>query len=107
MVSLRRTRTGCSGTCSRSPATGPQPRTCSRETWLRVLERGYQYRAQWKFDVWLFSIARHLVIDLARKKKGSSLDELMAPEAGAGFEPPAQNRSAGWGGSLRSPTPCG
>src|SRR2546425_9425542 len=49
-----------------------------QETWLRVLERGYQYRAQWKFEVWLFSIARHLVVDLARQKKGSSLDELMA-----------------------------
>src|SRR5262245_24969109 len=39
-----------------------------QETWLHVLERGKQYRPQWNFGVWLFSIARHLVIDLARKK---------------------------------------
>src|SRR5262245_34612962 len=58
-----------------------------QETWLRVLERGHQYRGQWKFEVWLFSIARHLVIDLARKKKGQSLDELANPEKGVGFEP--------------------
>src|SRR5215510_9128390 len=48
-----------------------------QETWLRVLERGHQYRAQWSFEGWLFSIARHLVIDWARRKKPQSLDELM------------------------------
>jgi RNA polymerase sigma-70 factor, ECF subfamily len=58
-----------------------------QETWLHVLERGHQYRAQWKFEVWLFSIARHLVIDLARRKKGVSLDALMDPEEGIVFEP--------------------
>jgi RNA polymerase sigma-70 factor (ECF subfamily) len=58
-----------------------------QETWLRVLERGYQFRPKWKFEVWLFSIARHLAIDLARRKKSDSLDQLMDPEAGIGFEP--------------------
>jgi RNA polymerase sigma-70 factor (ECF subfamily) len=60
-----------------------------QETWLHVLERGHQYRAQWKFEVWLFSIARHLVIDLFRLKKSDSLDALMNPEDGRGFEPAA------------------
>jgi RNA polymerase sigma-70 factor (ECF subfamily) len=60
-----------------------------QETWLHVLERGHQYRAQWKFEVWLFSIARHLVIDLFRRKKSDSLDALMNPEDGPGFEPSA------------------
>jgi RNA polymerase sigma-70 factor, ECF subfamily len=60
-----------------------------QETWLHVLERGHQYRAQWKFEVWLFSIARHLVIDLSRRKKGTSLDQLMQPDEGQPFEPPA------------------
>jgi RNA polymerase sigma-70 factor (ECF subfamily) len=64
-----------------------------QETWLHVLERGRQYRVQWKFEVWLFSIARHLVIDLARRKKGQSLDELMDPEEGTGFEPSAAEPS--------------
>ena len=60
-----------------------------QETWLHVLERGHQYRPQWKFEVWLFSIARHLVIDLARRQKSDSLDELMDTEEGRGFEPSA------------------
>jgi RNA polymerase sigma-70 factor (ECF subfamily) len=64
-----------------------------QETWLRVLERGSQYKAQWKFEVWLFSIARHLVIDQSRRKRGESLDELMDPEAGKGFEPAASGPS--------------
>src|SRR5215831_20600542 len=54
-----------------------------QETWLHVLERANQYRPQWKFEVWLFSIARHLVIDLSRRKKGDSLDALMNPDEGA------------------------
>src|SRR5262245_60847564 len=64
-----------------------------QETWLRVLERGSQYRSQWSFDVWLFSIARHLVIDDARRKKGVSLDEMMDNETGTGFEPSAGDLS--------------
>jgi RNA polymerase sigma-70 factor, ECF subfamily len=64
-----------------------------QETWLHVLQRGHQYRAQWKFEVWLFSIARHLVIDLARRKKSQSLNELMNTEEGAAFEPPAAGPS--------------
>jgi RNA polymerase sigma-70 factor, ECF subfamily len=57
-----------------------------QETWLRVLERGHQYRVQWKFEVWLFSIARHLAIDLARSKKAESLDVLMDPAEGVEFQ---------------------
>src|SRR5687768_4543318 len=53
-----------------------------QETWLHVLERGHQYRSEWKFDVWLFSIARHLAIDLARRKTARSLDEMMDPDEG-------------------------
>src|SRR4051795_6070346 len=50
-----------------------------QETWLHVLERAQQYRPQWKFEVWLFRIARNLAIDLARGKKSDSLDQLMDP----------------------------
>jgi len=39
-----------------------------QETWIRVIERGHQYDAKWRFEAWLFSIARHLSIDLARRK---------------------------------------
>jgi RNA polymerase sigma-70 factor, ECF subfamily len=54
-----------------------------QETWLRVLEKGGQYKGQWRFDTWLFSIARHLVIDAARRKHSVSLEDLSDSESGA------------------------
>ncbi len=59
-----------------------------QQTWLRVLERGHQYNGRWKFEGWLFSIARHLVIDHSRHKQATSLDALQEPEEGtAPFQP--------------------
>ena len=40
-----------------------------QETWLRVLERGWQYDGKSKFEAWLFTIARHLVIDSQRRRQ--------------------------------------
>src|SRR5437667_4767158 len=51
-----------------------------QETWIRVLERGYQYDGRSRFEAWLFAIARHLVIDWQRAKKTQSLDALTDPE---------------------------
>jgi RNA polymerase sigma-70 factor, ECF subfamily len=48
-----------------------------QETWIRVLERGKQYNPSCRFDTWLFAIARHLVIDHARKKTTLSLESIM------------------------------
>src|SRR5262249_3139757 len=59
-----------------------------QETWIRVLERGEQYDARFKFEAWLFTIARNLVIDWQRQKKMYSLDAMRAPEEGTPFEPP-------------------
>lgn len=53
-----------------------------QETWIRVLERGHQYDGRYRFESWLFSIARNLVIDWQRQKKMKSLDELAEPESG-------------------------
>lgn len=47
-----------------------------QETWMRVLERGSQYHGAARFDTWLFTIARNLVIDFRRKRTMTSLDEL-------------------------------
>ncbi len=47
-----------------------------QETWIRVLLRGSQYNGKARFDTWLFTIARNLVIDLSRKRTAISLDEL-------------------------------
>jgi RNA polymerase sigma-70 factor, ECF subfamily len=59
-----------------------------QETWIRVLERGHQYNAKSKFESWLFAIARHLVIDVSRRKKMTSLEELTDPESSQHYEPP-------------------
>jgi RNA polymerase sigma-70 factor (ECF subfamily) len=58
-----------------------------QETWVRVLERGQQYDGRFKFEAWLFTIARNLVIDWQRQKKMQSLDTLMDQSEGPGFEP--------------------
>ncbi|MBS1800494.1 MAG: RNA polymerase sigma factor [Acidobacteria bacterium] len=47
-----------------------------QETWMRVLARGAQYNGKARFDTWLFTIARNLVIDLSRKRTMASLDEM-------------------------------
>ncbi|MDE3103946.1 MAG: RNA polymerase sigma factor [Acidobacteriota bacterium] len=47
-----------------------------QETWVRVLLRGAQFNGKSRFDTWLFTIARNLVIDLSRKRTMSSLEEL-------------------------------
>jgi RNA polymerase sigma-70 factor (ECF subfamily) len=57
-----------------------------QETWVRVLERGDQYNGRSRFDTWLFAIARHLVIDGARRKAAISLETLTDPDHGAPME---------------------
>jgi RNA polymerase sigma-70 factor (ECF subfamily) len=59
-----------------------------QETWVRVLERGHQYNRKSKFESWLFAIARNLVIDVSRRKKIRSLEELGNPESDQPYEPP-------------------
>jgi RNA polymerase sigma-70 factor (ECF subfamily) len=51
-----------------------------QETWVRVLDRGGQYDGKSKFETWLFAIARHLAIDLQRRKKPEPLDSLEEPQ---------------------------
>ena len=47
-----------------------------QEVWMRVLVRGAQFNGQARFDTWLFTIARNLVIDQRRKRTLYSLDEI-------------------------------
>ncbi len=54
-----------------------------QETWVRVLERGHQYDGKWKFEAWLFTIARNLVLDWHRRKKPESFESLQGPEENA------------------------
>lgn len=48
-----------------------------QEVWMRVLVRGGQFNGKSRFDTWLFTIARNLVIDYRRKRTLASLDELV------------------------------
>jgi RNA polymerase sigma-70 factor (ECF subfamily) len=64
-----------------------------QETWLRVLERGRQYVGKWEFGTWLFAIARHLVIDLQRRRQPRYVDLLEGrDEEGQAFEPATQGQ---------------
>ncbi len=47
-----------------------------QETWMRVLLRGGQYNGNARFDTWLFTIARNLLIDVRRRRTMASLEEL-------------------------------
>jgi RNA polymerase sigma-70 factor (ECF subfamily) len=47
-----------------------------QEVWIRVLRSGSQYNGKARFDTWIFTIARNLVIDLSRKRVMASLDEM-------------------------------
>jgi len=48
-----------------------------QEVWMRVLVHGGQFNGRSRFETWLFTIARNLVIDHSRKRTMSSLDELI------------------------------
>jgi len=47
-----------------------------QEVWMRVMLRGAQFNGKARFDTWLFTVARNLVIDLRRKRTMASLDEM-------------------------------
>jgi RNA polymerase sigma-70 factor (ECF subfamily) len=47
-----------------------------QEVWMRVMLRGGQFNGKARFDTWLFTVARNMVIDLRRKRTMSSLDEI-------------------------------
>jgi len=51
-----------------------------QETWMRVLTRGSQYNGAARFDTWLFTVARNLLIDLRRKRTMVSLEDLCTVE---------------------------
>lgn len=44
-----------------------------QETWLRVLERGHQFDPRYRFEPWLFAVARNLFLDRVRRRPELSL----------------------------------
>ncbi len=57
-----------------------------QEVWMRVMTRGGQFNGKARFETWLFTIARNLLIDQKRKRTMASLDELF--ETGDGEDRP-------------------
>ena len=45
-----------------------------QQTWIRVMEKIAGYDPRYRFDAWLFAVARNLAIDHLRRKPGFSLD---------------------------------
>ena len=65
-----------------------------QETWMRVLMRGAQFNGNSRFDTWLFTIARNLVIDIRRKRTMCSLEAMCdTGEDDRPFEIAAADRS--------------
>lgn len=53
-----------------------------QETWVRVIDRGSQYDGRRRFEAWLFTIARNLVIDSRRRRTSGGFDSLTEPGEG-------------------------
>lgn len=64
-----------------------------QETWIRVLERGHQFKERYGFSTWLFVIARNLAIDHMRRKQPASLDGLLNDQDTA-FDVPETGRAS-------------
>ncbi len=47
-----------------------------QETWMRVLQRGSQYNGAARFDTWLFTVARNMLVDMRRRRTMVSLEDL-------------------------------
>jgi len=45
-----------------------------QQTWVRVIENASRYKAHYRFESWLFSIARNLAIDHFRRMRNVSID---------------------------------
>lgn len=53
-----------------------------QETWLKVVRSAAEYQPKARFTTWVFTIARNLCVDSARKENYRKTDSLDAPVAG-------------------------
>jgi RNA polymerase sigma-70 factor (ECF subfamily) len=54
-----------------------------QETWLKVVRSSREYEPKARFTTWVFTIARNLCVDSARKESYRKTDSLDAPAGGA------------------------
>jgi RNA polymerase sigma-70 factor, ECF subfamily len=62
-----------------------------QETWLRVLERGGSYDGRFRFEPWLFRVARNIALDTMRKRPINNLD---SSEGGGDRSSPASGEAS-------------
>jgi RNA polymerase sigma-70 factor (ECF subfamily) len=55
-----------------------------QETWLKVVRSSGEYQPRAKFTTWVFTIARNLCVDAARKESYRKADSLDAPTSADG-----------------------
>jgi RNA polymerase sigma-70 factor (ECF subfamily) len=55
-----------------------------QETWLKVVRSAREYEPKAKFTTWLYTIARNLCVDSARKESYRQTDSLDAPVGASG-----------------------
>jgi RNA polymerase sigma-70 factor (ECF subfamily) len=53
-----------------------------QETWLKVVRSSGEYQPKAKFTTWVFTVARNLCVDSARKESYRQTDSLDAPVGG-------------------------
>jgi RNA polymerase sigma-70 factor (ECF subfamily) len=63
-----------------------------QETWLKVVRGAADYQPRAKFTTWLYTVARNLCVDSARKESYRQAASLDAPPAGA---PQGEGRALG------------
>ncbi len=57
----------------------------AQKTWLKVIEQRHAYRSQNKFEAWLFTLGRHILLDEIRKNRKVEINNVLV----ADYEQPA------------------
>ena len=70
-----------------------------QETWLKVVRSAVEYQPKARFTTWVYTIARNLCVDSARKESYRQTDSLDAPLNGAEGDGPVRGEVLADGGA--------
>jgi RNA polymerase sigma-70 factor (ECF subfamily) len=80
---VRRHRTPVFNFILRYTGSRPRAEDVLQDTWLKVVRSAREYEPKAKFTTWLYTIARNLCVDSARKESYRQTASLEAPAVGA------------------------